>query len=317
LARFILGAGMLSRSLILLLLMGAVAPAQAGVTETETLVQQYLAASQRSPGLAKGLPIHLFTRQEKHRLTVKLVGLMPYSYTEVASVLSQPQSYCEFLPLMFNVKSCIVAEQSPQTQIRYYVAGKHYNPPLTSFRINSIYRLLQYKGDFLSVNLESDEDSLGSSQYRVELRAIPYNGQTLISVNSLYAPGRLTRMATYTYINVFARNKPGFTLVKQEGDAKPSPITGFPAIIERSSVRAYLALKSLLTNRYLRPEQQFEARLQTWYDLNSPYDKQLYELDRNQYLDIKRRERANQLRLQANKGVQSAPVKVGLLGLSD
>lgn len=311
---------MLSKPVITMLLIGALAPVQAravGNAETEGLVQQYLAASQQSPGLAKGLPIHLFTRQEKNRLTVKLIGVMPYSYTEVASVLSQPQSYCEFLPLMFNVKSCIVAEQNPQTQIRYYVAGKHYNPPLTSFRINSVYRLLQYKGDFLSVNLESDEDSLGSSQYRVELRAIPYNGQTLISVNSLYAPGRLTRMATYTYINVFARNKPGFTMVKQDDAAKPSPITGFPAIIERSSVRAYLALKSLLTNRHLRPEQQFEARLRTWYDLNSPYNKQLYELDRNQYLDIKRRERANQLRLQAKKGVQSAPVKVGLLGLSD
>jgi len=311
---------MSSKSAIALLLIGALAPAPARANdgdEAEVLVQQYLAASRQSPGLAKGLPIHLVTRQDKHQLTVKLVGLMPYGFSEVASVLAQPDSYCEFLPLMFNVKTCVVSERSPQTRIRYYVAGKHYNPPLTSFRINSRYRLVHYGGDFLGVNLESDEDSFGSSQYRVELRAVPFNGQTLISVNSLYAPGRLTRMATYTYINVFARDKPGFTMVKPAGADRPLPITGFPAIIERSSVRAYLALKSMMVNRHLRPDQQYEARLRTWYDLNVPYNKQLYELERSQYLDIKRRERANQLRLQAKKGFQSAPVKVGLLGLSD
>ena len=118
-------------------------------------------------------------------------------------------------------------------------------------------------------------------------------------------------MATNTYVNVFARDKPGFTEIQEPGGKKKLK-TGFPAVIERSSVRAYFALKAYMLNYHLPPAKRFEASLKTWYDLNKPYKKQLYELERDQYLQIKRREHENQLRIQ-KKVRQSAKVKVGTL----
>ena len=72
---------------------------------------------------------------------------------------------------------------------------------------------------------------------------------------------------------------------------------GVRGIVERNAVRYYLALDALLRTRRLPPGKRFEARIQTWFDLAARYPP-LREMEREQYLEIKRRERENRLRLQ-------------------
>jgi len=278
------------------------------------LVKQYRKLEETGTRLAATLPIYLKTEQKEDVLNVSLMGKMPFNFSDVADVLAKPASYCDFLPLMFNVKSCVITEFNPVTRIKFYVAGKHYSPPITSYRIHALFRLVDREPEKLRIRLEADEDSLGRSDYDVDLIAIPLDGETLLYLNSRYAPGRITRMATYTYIKVFARDKPGFTEIREPG-GKKKLITGFPAVIERSTVRAYFALKAYMLNYHLPPAKRFDACLNTWYELNQPYKKQLYELGRDQYLQIKQREHKNQLRIQ-KKVRQSARVKVGELKYS-
>jgi len=45
--------------------------------------------------------------------------------------------------------------------------------------------------------------------------------------------------------------------------------------------------------------QRFEKRISRWYDLASRYKKQLIEMDKEEYLTAKRRDRAASLMLQA------------------
>lgn len=274
------------------------------------VVQGFEQLRKTVPVLADALPIYLTTVQGSKVLNVSLFGKIPFPFSEVSAVLSRPKSYCDFLPVLFNVKACVITRTRPDIQIKYYVAGKHYTPPLASIRLNSRFRVMDKQKDYLAVMMESDEDSAGTSRYHVLLKAVPIDDQTLVSIESVYAPGRLTRMATYTYIKVFARDKPGFTRISVSGDSEQRYITGFPAVIERSIVRSYFALKAHLLSQPVAAGKRHEARLQSWYDLNLPHKLQLYELDRDQYLQIKRKERANQLEMQ-EKIDQSAVVKVG------
>jgi len=282
-----------------------------GEINPSDLVAQYREMEKTGTRLAATLPIYLKTIQKDKVLNVSLLGLIPFKFQDVSGVLARPASYCDFLPLMFNVKSCVITEFNPVARIKFYVAGKHYTSPLASYRIHAVFRLVDRTSEKIRIRLESEEDSAGKTGYDVDLVAIPLEGQTLLSLKSRYAPGRVTRMATNTYVNVFAHDKPGFTEILAP-DGKKKLITGFPAVIERSSVRAYLALKAYMLNYHLPPAKRFEACLSTWYDLNRPYKKQLYELDREDYLQIKRREHQNQLRIQ-KKVRQSAAVKVGAL----
>ncbi len=282
---------------ILGLLLGLPGGASAASMESEALIQRYIHLTKTTRALTDTLPLYLATVQDNKVLNVSLFGLIPYSFNKVASELSKPQSYCEFLPLMFNVKGCVVTETSPVTRIKYYVAGKYYTPPIASIRIKSVFRIIESRKDFLQIIMEDDGDSQGTTKYHVLLKIVPMKNQTLIYIESLYAPGRLTRMATKTYVSMFARNKPGFTKLKVSGGGETQFITGFPAIIERSIVRSYFALKAYLQNQHVPPARRHEARLQSWYNLNLPHRKQLYELERKQYLAIKRRERKNQLNM--------------------
>ena len=298
----------------MVLLAGAARAEETKAVDPSDLVAQYRLMEKTGSRLAATLPIYLKTVQDENVLNVSLMGRIPFKFPDVAEVLARPTSYCDFLPLMFNVKSCVITEFNPVTHMKFYVAGKHYSPPLASYRIHALFRLVERTPEKIRIRLESEEDSLGKSGYDVDLVAIPLEGETLLYLKSRYAPGRVTRMATRTYVNVFARDKPGFTEI-QEPDGKKKLITGFPAVIERSTVRAYFALKAYMLNYHLPPAKRFEACLNTWYDLNEPYKKQLYELGREQYLQIKRREHQNQLRIQ-KKVRQSAVVKVGALQFS-
>ena len=274
------------------------------------IVQKYQQLTRTVPILADTLPLYLTTIQDSKVLNVNLYGRIPFAFSEVSTVLAKPESYCDFLPLMFNVKGCVITRAHPDTQIKYFVAGKYYTAPVASIRIQSRFRVVDKRNDFLKVMMEAADDTNGTSRYHVLLKVVPIENETLISIESVYAPGRLTRMATYTYIKMFARDKPGFTRVTISGDGTQQYITGFPAIIERSIVRSYFALKAHLLNQNAAVAVRHEARLQSWYDLNLPHKLQLYELDREEYLQIKRRERLNQLKMQ-KKINQSAAVKVG------
>jgi hypothetical protein len=65
-------------------------------------------------------------------------------------------------------------------------------------------------------------------------------------------------------------------------------------VVERNTMRYYLALEAYLDNLAVPPAQQFEQRLQSWYSATEMYPRQLHEVDLDAYLDMKRREDVRQ-----------------------
>jgi hypothetical protein len=79
-------------------------------------------------------------------------------------------------------------------------------------------------------------------------------------------------------------------------------VRGAQGIIERNLMRYYLVLKAFLDTKTVPDSRRFEARISTFYDLMERYPSQLHEMERAEYLDAKRRERQNQIRLQQTIG---------------
>jgi hypothetical protein len=69
-------------------------------------------------------------------------------------------------------------------------------------------------------------------------------------------------------------------------------------MIERNAMRYCLALKAFLDPYGLPSRDRFEARVSAAYDLTDAYPAKLHLMEKAKYLDIKRRERLNQLRPQ-------------------
>jgi len=71
-------------------------------------------------------------------------------------------------------------------------------------------------------------------------------------------------------------------------------------VVERNTMRYYLAIEAFLGALSAPPQAQLEKRLHDWFAAVERYPRQLHEMDEGAYLDMKRREtRRQQPRLPA------------------
>src|SRR4029078_10039869 len=99
--------------------------------------------------------------------------------------------------------------------------------------------------------------------------------------------GLAARMAIPTYIGTIGRNKVGFSITGRNAEGKPTYIGGVLGLLERKTMRYYLAIDAYLTAYSLAPPEQFERRIQEWYASTQRYAAQLHEMEQNEYLEMK------------------------------
>src|SRR5690606_12912813 len=107
-----------------------------------------------------------------------------------------------------------------------------------------------------------------------------------------------SRMATDAYLATLGRDKVGFTVVGHDRDGRPRFVQGVEGVIERNAVRYYLALDAFLATSGLPAQERTAAAWRAWYSATERYARQLRELSRSEYLQAKRREYRDQVRLQ-------------------
>jgi hypothetical protein len=98
----------------------------------------------------------------------------------------------------------------------------------------------------------------------------------------------------------------GFTVIGTDRNGNPVYIGGPRGSIERNAVRYYFAIQSFMNTVRYPEEIRFSMRISEWYDLTNRYRKQLFELDKENYLSFKTKEHKNQEILQRaiGKGLQ-------------
>ena len=101
-----------------------------------------------------------------------------------------------------------------------------------------------------------------------------------------------------TYLATLGRGKVGFSITGRDQAGQPVYIEGVRGIVERNAVRYYLAIQSYLDTLMIDREQRHEARLNKWFELTEQHHRQLYEMDKQDYLGAKRQEYLDQRRLQ-------------------
>lgn len=92
------------------------------------------------------------------------------------------------------------------------------------------------------------------------------------------------------YLATIGRDKVGFTVTETLPDGHPVYIKGVRGVVERNTMRYYLAIDAYFDALTTSPEDQLEKRLQKWYHSAEQYARQLHEVEREDYLDMKRRE---------------------------
>jgi len=96
------------------------------------------------------------------------------------------------------------------------------------------------------------------------------------------------------YLATVGSDKVGFTVTGQSADGQPVLIKGVRAVVERNTMRYYLAIDSYLASSQQPTASRFEASLQSWFSAAENYPRQLHEVTQPAYLAMKRAEHLRQ-----------------------
>jgi hypothetical protein len=253
-----------------------------------------------------GLPLLVESYEREERSHVDVYGIFDYSFSSVVGVLKVPANWCDILSLNPNVKACTYGKLEGDWLLTFYLGRKVYQAPEDARRVLSRFRIVEQRQGYLDILLSADAGPFGTRNHRMRFEAIPLDvRRTFVHVSYEYSGGVALRLAEKAYFATLGRSKVGFTVTGTDGNGKPVYIGGRRGAIERNAVRYYLAIQSFMNTLRYAEERRFDMRISAWYDLTGRYRKQLFDMEKKDYLAIKTREHRNQVTLQQRLGTRS------------
>ena len=287
------------RGLLLSGAAGVACTALAAPDSGVALRDKYAALGQQLRQNQFNQPLVLASLETPDRLQGDIYAIIDHPFEAVLVGLSQPDHWCDVLLLHLNVKYCHALSGLAGSTLRVNIGKKTPQALAHVPRIEFNFTVVTATADYLDMLLDASAGPLGTSDYRIELEALALaQGQTFLHLTYSYSVNFTSRLALQTYLATIGRSKVGFTVTGKLADGQPSYIGGVRGLLERNTMRYYLAINAFLEASSAEPALQLEQRLQSWFTAVERYPRQLHELDRAAYLEMKRAEHGRQQTLQ-------------------
>lgn len=220
-------------------------------------------------------------------------AVVDHPFAAVRTALGNAHEWCEVLILHLNTKYCQRrADAGGKPQIELRIGKKHDQALSAATRVAFAFREVRTGPDYFAVELRAPVGPFDTSDYGIVLEAVPLEGgRTFLHMGYSFSFGGMSRMAMQLYLSTIGRDKVGFTIVASpQPDAQPQYLGGMRGLVERNTMRYYLAIDAYLEALDAPPAERPERRLREWFDATERYARQLHELDRAAYLAMKQRE---------------------------
>ena len=242
---------------------------------------------------AYGRPLFLESSETATMVSGNAYAVLDSPFSQVSEVFSSPVRWCDVMMLHINTKYCRAASDATPSVLRVNIGKKTAQELADSFALEFAFRLNSALPNYLAVQLNANKGPLGTSDYRIELRAVPLpQGKTFMHLRYAYGYGLAGRLAMQAYLGTLGSGKVGFTAISQ--GQTPIYVTGMRGAVERNTMRYYLAIEAYLPSLDTPTSQQLDGRLARWFDATEQYPRQLHEVDKSSYLRMKKSEYARQ-----------------------
>ena len=227
-------------------------------------------------------PLTPESREAADRLSGDVYALVDHPFARVSGALREPAAWCQVLMLHLNTKHCAITNGGATVAL---AVGRKFDQPLSDAqKIDFAFMLSKADADYLDVRLSAASGPLSTRDYSIRLEATPAEGgKTAVHLGYAYAYGVAAQIAMKGYLATLGSDKVGFTR-KDQGEGY---IGGVRGVVERNTMRYYLAIDSYLD---APAPGQLEQRLGAWFDATEQYAQQLHEMDRAEYITMKRHE---------------------------
>jgi len=272
----------------------SVGPAVAAVPEANTaatLRAKYAALEKQLGNNQFQRPLSLNSVETPGHLKGDIYAVVNFPYAVVNKALNNPALWCDVLILHINTKYCQASTTQAGNTIAVSIGKKVFEPIDDAYRLNFSYLVAASTREYFDIGLSAASGPLGTSDYRIRLEAVSVKGgKTFLHLTYSYTYDSVGELAIKAYLMTVGSGKVGFTNTGNQSGGQPEYIGGIRGVVERNTMRYYLAIEAYLGALSEHPSKQLDKRLQSWFTSTEQYSRQLHEVERASYLDMKKRE---------------------------
>ncbi len=236
-------------------------------------------------------PLVIESNQTDGDLKGDVFSVVELPHAVVSTALQGTDHWCDILMVHLLVKDCRATVAGPAPALSLAVVRTWNQPLADAHHIDFHYKRVAATPDYLHVQLNADAGPMGTKNYRLMLEAVPLDAKrSFVHMSYSYGYGFAARMAMEGYLATLGRNKVGFSITGRGSDGKPVYMGNVRGVVERNTMRYYLAIEAYLGALASPPAEQVEHRMHDWYASIERYPRQLHEIERNEYLEMKRKE---------------------------
>ena len=255
----------------------------------QALRQKYAELKPQLSNNQYGQPLFLESTEAPGQLKGEAYALLDYPLEKVAAALRTQEQWCDVLILHLNTKYCRASEVNGGPGLTVYIGKKDPQPLDSAYRVDFAYDAAATP-DFIDVRMTARKGPMGTSDYRILVKATSVDKrQTLLHLTYSYAYGMAGKVGMQGYLATIGASKVGFTVTGNEG-GKPVYIGGVRGVVERNTMRYQLAIDSYLKEVDAPAGEQLERRLRNWFSATERHARQLHEVERESYMEMKRAE---------------------------
>jgi hypothetical protein len=269
------------------------APAAKGANDAADLYETYQSLIPLLEHSQFQHQLYLDSQESPSTIKGEVYAVMAYPFSTVNDAFSDPSqgpvNWCDALILHPNIKYCHATSDSSGNTLIVNVSKEEIAEALgDTYRVQFEYAATTTSTGYLQVKLHADSGPLGTRDYRIALEAVALSGdRTFLHLTYSYSYGVIGRLAMKAYLATFDRGKVGFTDVADPSAAQAKYVGGMRGLMERNTMRYYLAIDAYLGALSSPPDERLEQRLSNWFDASEQYPRQLHEMDRQQYMQMK------------------------------
>ena len=285
----------------LLVLLLTAAPGAVHAQDASSLRARYVDLKDRLANNQFKRPLFLESGQTEGNLSGDIFAVVDYPFATVQQALQSVDHWCDILILHLNIKRCETARTSDASRLLLAVGKKYDQPAEQAYKLEIEYHLTATTPNYFQLQLHADEGPFGTKNYRIQFQATPVEARrSFIHMSYSSGYGFAAGLAMRAYLATFGRAKVGFSIVNRQPDGRPVYIRNMLGLVERNTMRYFLAIDAYLGALAAPPTAQLDKRLQNWYDSTELYARQLHDVDRSVYMEMKRREYVRQQTAQRN-----------------
>lgn len=236
-----------------------------------------------------GRPLYLVSSEGSNELKGDVYAVVNFPFAQVEQGFREAGHWCDVLILPFNTKHCYAGKGGTLLSVR--IGRKADQPAEDAYPIDFKYSVAARTADYLRIVLRSDVGPLGTRDYQIVLEATPLDeAHTFIHLGYSYGFGVMSRLAMQAYLGTIGASKVGFTAAGYDAQGRPRYVGGMLGATERNTMRYFLAIDAYLASLSAPEGARVEKRLNEWFAATEKYPRQLHEMDRGEYLAMKRKE---------------------------